>query len=310
VVAVPQDERLAQAIERLRQAGEAHRDVPQVFVVGRGGRLVGTLSLRDMLINNPDRLVADVVEREFLSVPASMDQEEVAELVRKYDLAVVPVVDDQGRLIGQITLDDILDVYEEEASEDFVRLSGALQEESPRDSVLSVSRNRLPWLLLGLAGGALSAWVMSRFTTSYDFREALQIAFFVPVIMAMGGNVGIQSSATMVRGLATGEIAEPSSRGRLIKEIAVGALNALILAAVLWLIVTLWLGRIKLALVVGLSLAMAMTFAAIVGSAVPLIFKRLGADPALATGPFVTTTNDLLGLTIYLGATTLLLNWI
>jgi magnesium transporter len=151
---------------------------------------------------------------------------------------------------------------------------------------------------------------MSRFATGFEFREALQISFFVPVIMAMGGNVGIQSSATMVRGLATGEIAEPTSRARLVKEIIVGALNALILAAVLWLIVTLWLGRLKLGVVVGLSLAIAMTFAAIVGSAVPLIFKRLGADPALATGPFVTTTNDILGLTIYLGATTLLLGWI
>jgi magnesium transporter len=307
IVAVPEGETIGQAIDRLRKAGEAQGDIPHVFVVDNARRLTGTLSLRDILLSDPQAPVSRIADRETRSVPVTMDQEQVAEMVRKYDLAVVPVVDAAGRLVGQITLDDILDVYEEEASEDFVRLSGGLQEESPADSLAAVSRNRLPWLLLGLAGGLLSAWVMSQHTDS--IHQALEIAFFIPVIMAMGGNVGIQSSATMVRGLATGEIREPGSRGRLLKEIAVGAINAFLLAAVLWLIVTVWLGRGKMALVVGVSLGTAMTFAAAVGSAVPLMLKRLGIDPALATGPFVTTTNDILGLVIYLTATTSLLHW-
>jgi magnesium transporter len=307
-VAVPEDETVSQAIDRLRRAGEEQGDIPHIFVVDRAGKLCGTLSLRALLLTDPVRLVREIADREVFSVPAEMDQEEVAETVRKYDLAVVPVVDREGCPIGQITLDDILDVYEEEAAEDFARFSGGLQEESPADSVASVSGNRLPWLILGLAGGVLSAWVISHFTSS--LREALQISFFIPVIAAMGGNVGMQSSAVMVRGLATGEIDQANARGRLIKEIIVGVLNALLLAGILWLIVTLWLQTIKLGVIVGVSLAITMFFATLVGSAVPLVLRRLGIDPALATGPFVTTTNDILGLTVYLVLTTLLLHWI
>ncbi len=307
-VAVPESETVGQAIERVRKAGEEQGDIPHVFVVGDDGRLVGKLSLRDLLLNPPDRKVAEIADHDIISVPADLDQEEVAELARKYDLAVVPVVDASGRLLGQITLDDLLEVYEEEASEDFAKLSGGLKEESPSDSVVAVSRNRLPWLVLGLLGGTLSAWVMSHFTNS--FKQALQISFFIPVITAMGGNVGIQSSSTIVRALATGEVDMPHAHGRLAKEIAVGALNALVLAGVLWAIVSLWLGEVRLAAVVGLSLTASMTFAAAVGSAVPLLLKRLGVDPALATGPFVTTTNDILGLTIYLTMSTVLLQWI
>lgn len=306
-VAVPEDGTVAQAIEQLRRGGEAQGDIPYLFVVDSRRRLSGWLSLRDIILSDPQRGVAELLDREIRSVPATMDQEQVAELVRKYDLAVVPVVAEDGRLIGRITLDDILDVYEQEASEDFSRLSGALQEESPADSIVTISRNRLPWLMLGLLGGILSAFVMSRHTTS--MHQAVEIAFFVPVIMAMGGNVGIQSSATVVRGLATGEIREPGSFARLLKEILVGALNAFLLAAALWLIVTVWLGKGKLAAVVGISLALSMTFAAAVGSAVPLLLRRIGIDPALATGPFVTTANDLVGLIIYLTATTTLLSW-
>lgn len=308
VVAVPEDESVRQAIERIRRAGEEQGDIPHVFVVDATGRLSGYLSLRDILLSRPERSVGELADREVISVPAEMDQEEVAELVRKYDLAVVPVVDEGGILIGQITLDDILDVYEEEASEDFARLSGGLQEESPADSVVTVSRNRLPWLFLGLMGGILSAFVISRFTRSLE--AALEISFFIPVIAAMGGNVGIQSSAVIVRGLATGEIDSANTRGRLIKEIAVGAINALLLALVLWAIVALWLRNLPLSAIVGISLTFSMSFAAIVGAAVPLLLRRIGIDPALATGPFVTTTNDILGLAIYLTLTSMLMQWI
>ncbi len=307
-VAVPEGERISQAIERIRRAGEEQGDIPHVFVVDEEGRLSGTLSLRDILLSHPDRRVGEIMQREVRSVHTGMDQEAVAELARKYDLALVPVVDHRGVPVGQITLDDILDVVEEEASEDFARLSGGLQEESPVDSIWTVSRNRLPWLFLGLLGGILSAWVISRFSGS--LREALQISFFIPVIAAMGGNVGIQSSATVVRGLATGEIDQTNRSNRLVKEIAVGALNAILLALVLWAIVTLWLGEFALGIIVGVSLSVSMAFAAMVGAAVPLLLRRFGIDPALATGPFVTTTNDILGLAIYLALTSSLLGWI
>lgn len=307
-VAVPESESVSQAIDRIRKAGEEQGDIPHVFVVDDDGCLNGTLSLRDILLSRPSRSVREIASRDVRSVPAEMDQEQVAEMVRKYDLVVVPVVDDRGRPIGQITLDDILDVYEEEVAEDIARLSGGLQEESPADSVVDVSRNRLPWLLLGLCGGILSAWVISRFTGSLE--KALKISFFIPVIAAMGGNVGIQSSAVVVRGLATREIDTANTRARLVKEVAVGALNALLLAAVLWVVVTLWLGEMALGVIVGVSLAVAMSFAAIVGSAVPVLLRRMGVDPALATGPFVTTTNDIVGLAIYLGLTSALLHWI
>ena len=303
-VAVPEDAPVSEAIDRIRRAGEEFEDIPHVFVVDNERRLAGMLSLRNVLLSRPERSVSEIVDRDVRSVPTDMDQEEVAELVRKYDLTVVPVVDSQQRLVGQITLDDIIDVYEEEAGEDFARLSGGLQEESPSDSVWRVSRNRLPWLVLGLGGGTLSAWVISRFSGSLE--TALQISFFIPVIAAMAGNVGIQASATIVRGLATGEIYQTNSRGRLAKEIGVGLLNALVLSGLLWIIVTLWLGMWGLGLVVGISLSVAMMAAAVIGSAVPLLLGRMGVDPALATGPFVTTTSDILGLTIYLVLTSLL----
>ncbi len=305
-VAVPEEAPISEAIDRIRRAGEELEDIPQVFVVDAQQRLRGMLSLRSILLSDPKRPVHELVDTDVRSVPTDLDQEEVAELVRKYDLAVVPVVDDTQRLVGQITVDDILDVYDEEAGEDIARLSGGLQEESPADSVLSVSLNRLPWLALGLGGGILAAWVISRYTGSLE--AALQISFFIPVIAAMAGNVGIQASATMVRGLATGEIYRANSAARLVKEIGVGLLNALVLSGVLLLIVTLWLGTINLGIVVGISIAVAMVCAAIIGSAVPLMLGRFGIDPALATGPFVTTTSDILGLTIYLALTTLLLS--
>ncbi|MCK4305022.1 MAG: magnesium transporter [Candidatus Eisenbacteria sp.] len=307
-VAVPERENVAQAIDRLRKADEELGDIADVFVVDDAGRLSGRLSLRDLLLNHPSKLVGEIATGDVISVPAGMDQEEVAEIVRKYDLAVVPVVDEAECPIGQITMDDILDVYQEEAAEDFARLAGGLQDESPADSVVSVSANRLPWLVLGLLGGVLAAWVISHFTGS--LRQALEISFFMPVIASMGGNVGMQSSAVIVRGLATGEIDRANTRDRLVKEILVGLINALLLAAVLWLVVTLWLQEIKLGVVVGISLAFTMAFAAFVGSGVPLLLRRLGIDPALATGPFVTTTNDVLGLSIYLGLTSLLLGWV
>ncbi len=307
-VSVAEDKNIQAAIDNLRRAGEEQGDIPHIFVVDQEGRLSGTLSLRDILLSDPAKPISSIVDRDFRSVPADLDQEEVAELVRKYDLTVVPVVDENNSLIGQITIDDILDVYEEEASEDIARLSGHLQEESPADSIMAVSRNRLPWLLLGLAGGTMAAWVISHFTASLE--EALQISFFIPVIAAMGGNVGMQSSAIIVRGLATGEISVANTRVRLIKEVIVGTVNALLLTLVLWGIVYFWLGELSFGLVVGISLGIAMIIAAIVGSSVPIILRRMGIDPALATGPFVTTTNDILALTIYLALTSLLLNWI
>jgi magnesium transporter len=307
-VAVPESETIAQAIDRIRRAGEEQEDIPHVFVVDDLGRLSGTLSLRDILLSDPAKRVAEVADREVRSVPTGMDQEEVAVLARKYDLTVIPVVDEHEHPVGQITIDDILDVYEEEASEDIARLSGSLQEESPADSVVAVARNRLPWLLLGLGGGVLAAWVISHYTGSLE--RALQISFFIPVIAAMGGNVGMQSSAVVVRGLATGEIDDANARSRLVKEIVVGTVNAVLMAAILWVVVVLWLGEIRLGIVVGISLASAMFFAAFVGSVIPVLLRRLGVDPALATGPFVTTTNDVLGLAIYLGLVTALLGWI
>jgi magnesium transporter len=307
LVKVPESGRIQDAIDRIRVAGEELGDIPHIFVVDSEGRLSGYLSLRDILLTSPTAPVSDIVNRDVRSVPAELDQEEVAEVVRKYDLAVVPVVDNQGLPIGIITHDDILDVYEEEASEDIARLSGSLGEESPADSIFDVTRNRLPWLFLGLVGGTLAAFVISYFTKS--LKEALQISFFIPVIAAMGGNVGMQSSAVIVRGLATGEIHQANTRMRLIKEIIVGCINALLLSLVLWAVVFFWLDDFSFGLAVGISLAAAMIIAAFIGSSVPIALRRIGIDPALATGPFVTTTNDILALTIYLILTTVLLKY-
>jgi magnesium transporter len=242
---------------------------------------------------------------EVISVDVYTDQEEVAGLVKKYDLVSIPVVDEGHRLVGRITHDDIIDVIEEEADEDIALMAGVIYQEITEESSLKISKARLPWLIVGLFGGIVAAMVIKRFESCLE--KIIALSFFFPVIMAMGGNTGTQAATVVVRGLATGDIVLMNIGKRLWTEMRAALINGIICGIILGLISGYWLSDYWLGFIVSLSLMLIIISSSVIGSAIPLGLKRLNIDPALATGPFVTTTNDILSLLIYLGLITLYL---
>lgn len=305
-VAVGRDLTIDDAIREVRRVAvdEEIEDIYTVYVVDDEGRLIGHLSLQEILLARRGQTVGEIMDENVISVPAEMDQEELAAIARKYDLASVPVVDREGRLLGRVTMDDVYDIAMEEAAEDISRLAGTDEDVLERSSFVVV-RERTPWLLVGLAGGLVNALVMSRFEA--DLRSMLEASFFVPVVMGMGGNVANQSATIVVRGLATGELDVDDLLSRLGKESRVGFMLGLACSLTMLLVVWLWLGSAHTAGVIALAMACVIMQATVIGAVVPLLLKRWGADPALATSTFLSTTNDILGLTVYLVLVSLLL---
>jgi magnesium transporter len=300
VVSVRQDRTAARAIEKIRLAfPDVREDFYYVYVTDHDGRLVGKIPLPRLILANPEQRIRDLMDEDVHPVPADLDQEEVAQIFQKYDLPSLPVVDRDRVLLGRITVDDIVDVIQEEAAEDYSRLAGTDEEEFQEESVYRKAAIRLPWLVTGLFGGVLSALVLSRF--EHDLRAVIALTFFVPVIMAMGGNVAIQSSAVMVRGLATGEVTHRDATRRLLREVGVSVITGIVCAALIFFAAWLWWGDLRLGIVVGGAMLAVIFISTSVGAFVPLTLDRLRIDPALATGPFVTTSNDILGILIYLG---------
>jgi magnesium transporter len=293
---------IEEAINTIREMREEVEDLYYLWVVDDFGRLVGMVSLKDLILEVPQVVIRDIMNPEVFSVNVHWDQEEVYHFVKKYDLVVVPVVDDQNRLVGRITHDDILDVVEEEADEDISLMAGVIRQEITEQSPLKISRARLPWLIAGLCGGILAALVINQFESS--LKRIIALSFFFPVIMAMGGNTGTQAASVAVRGLATGDISLMHVGRRLITELKVALFNGLICGILLGVIVGVWLRDPGLGVVVAFSICIIILFSGFIGAGVPLALKRFNVDPALATGPFVTTSNDILALLIYLGLVT------
>jgi magnesium transporter len=304
-VAAKADATVQEAIDTIREKREEVENIYYLFVVDDFDRLVGVVSLKDLVLESPERKVRDIMNPEVISVNVNIDQEEVYHLVKKYDLVTIPVVDEQNRLTGRITHDDIIDVIEEEADEDMALMAGVIRQEIAEESSLKISRARLPWLVVGLFGGILAAAVINQFESSLE--RILALSFFFPVIMAMGGNTGTQAATVAVRGLATGDISLVNIGKRLWVEMKVALFNGVICGILLGVIVGLWLSDYGLGSIVALSLVLIILNSGFIGAAVPLVLKRLNIDPALATGPFVTTSNDILSLLIYLGLVTFFL---
>jgi magnesium transporter len=304
-VAAKADATVQEAIDTIREKREEVENVYYLFVVDDFDRLVGVVSLKDLVLESPERKVRDIMNPEVISVNVNIDQEEVYHLVKKYDLVTIPVVDEQNRLTGRITHDDIIDVIEEEADEDMALMAGVIRQEIAEESSLKISRARLPWLVVGLFGGILAAAVINQFESSLE--RILALSFFFPVIMAMGGNTGTQAATVAVRGLATGDISLVHIGKRLWVEMKVALFNGVICGILLGVIVGLWLSDYGLGSIVALSLVLIILNSGFIGAAVPLVLKRLNIDPALATGPFVTTSNDIFSLLIYLGLVTFFL---
>jgi magnesium transporter len=304
--AVSESSTVGEAIALLRRFDEDELDAMHaVFVVDAANQLVGRLPLTRLLLATLATPIASIMERDPLYVDVELDQEEVAQFFMTHDLISLPVVDGRGRLVGRITVDDVLDVVEDEATEDISHLAGVSVAEFGEQSAFRVARSRLPWLLGGLVGQMGAIFVLRHYEQSIASLVAL--SFFIPVIMAMAGNVGIQASSVVVRGLATGEVDYHLFGRHLLRELGTGIVMGLVVGGLLVLVTRLITERWDLALVLGLAMLAVILFAATVGAGIPMLLHRLRQDPAVATGPFITTANDIVGLVIYLGLATLLL---
>ena len=284
-------------VELRRQVEEVEK-VFTIYVVDDDERLVGFLSLKRLLFASPKTLIQDLFQdKNMISVKTSDDDEHVARIMEKYDLVSVPVVDLNNKLVGRITIDDVVDVIMEEADKDLQLASGISEKIESSSSVWRISRARLPWLIIGMLGGILGAQVISGFEGGIS--EVPELAFFIPLITAMGGNVGVQSSAIVVQSLARGNDQLGSMVKKIGKEALVAVVNGILLSLIVYGFAYIF-DSSTLGLVVGLSLFTVIMFAAIFGTLIPLLLDRYKIDPALATGPFITTLNDVLGLFIYL----------
>ena len=283
-------------VELRRQAEDVEK-VYTIYVVYDLNKLVGVLSLKRLLFASPKTKIIDLYQgKNIISVKTSDDSEDVAKVMEKYDLVSVPVVDLQNKLVGRITLDDVVDVIKEEADKDFQLASGISERIESTFSVWRITRARIPWLIIAMLGGTLGAQVIANFEVGITQIPAL--AFFIPLITAMGGNVGVQSSAIVVQSLAKGNDQLGSIMQKLSKEALVALVNGLILSSIIFGIAY-YFENSTLGLVVSISLFTVIVFAAIFGTLIPLVLNHYKIDPALATGPFVTTLNDIVGLFIY-----------
>jgi len=285
-----------QCLKEMRKQAEDLKEVYTIYVVDDNDKLLGILSLRKLLLIEKATAIKDIIFTDIISVKATEDDEHVANIMNKYDLIALPVVDDLNRLIGRITIDDVMDVAKDEAEKDYQMASGISEDVESSDTAWELTRARLPWLLIGMIGGLLGAKVIGIFDLSGDNFE---LAFFIPLIAAMGGNVGVQSAAIVVQGLANDSLKMENIFQKLVKELGVGLLNGIICSIII-LGAAFSLGySLALSLTVSISLFAVIVFAAVFGTFIPLALEKYNIDPALATGPFITTVNDVLGLFIY-----------
>jgi magnesium transporter len=298
-VAVPASATVGEATEAVRQSIERVDPIYAVYVLDEDEKLVGVVPIQRLILAHADAPVTSIAIADYVSVEPDLDQEDVARIMERYDLVALPVVTAGGRFLGRITIDDIVDVIREEAEEDLQRAVGITGEEEISSSVFAVSRGRLPWLAIGMGGAFLSGLVIKTFEG--ELERAIVLATFIPLVTATGGNAAIQSAAIAVQGLVSGDLWVGEGLRRLGKEVGVALLNGLALAVLLGgVVVALGLGDpLRLALTVGLTLLCVVVVATTNGALVPFALERAGLDPAASMGPFVTTLNDILGLTIY-----------
>ncbi len=283
-------------VRKMRSQAQEVRRVHSIYVVDQDNHLIGRLSLKDLLVASPKDKISSIYIPKVDSVHVNDKGEDVARLMQKYDLEAIPVVDDDNILIGRITIDDIVDLIKEEAEKDYQMAAGITEDIDADDSIFDKTKARLPWLILGLVGGLAAAAIMG------GFEDALtrfpELFFFTPLIAAMAGNVGVQSSAIIVQGLANDNI-KGSMVNRMFKEIGLSIVNGIILAALIFVFGFFLDYNISISITISISLIIVIIMASLVGTFVPLILDRNGIDPAVATGPFITTSNDIFGIFIF-----------
>ncbi|MBU4464063.1 MAG: magnesium transporter [Proteobacteria bacterium] len=304
-IALREDITAREAIESL-QKEYVNVEMPfYLYVVDEYGNLVGVISLRQLVVVPPDTPLKNFMTTDVISVKTDVDQEEVAKIVARYDILAVPVVDEYGVLVGIITVDDIVDIIRKEATEDILKMAGAGEEFVETQSVVRSTRIRLPWLFASCIGGIIAFIIIGRFEESLS--KFIYLAAFIPVIMGMGGNIGTQSSTIVVRGLATGRLNIRDIWSVVFKELAIGLILGIIYGVLIGIVAQFRYDTGALAISVGVSLICSMSIAALVGSLVPMLFARINIDPAVATGPFVTTAIDIISVFFYFTIATTLL---
>ena len=295
LIKVNKDWNTLQCLKEMRKQANNIKNVYTIYVVDDKEKLLGLMSLRRLLLTKKTTAIKDIMFTDIISVTTNQKNEEAANLMQKYDLVVLPVTNNSGKLLGRITFDDIMDVTKEEAEKDYQMASGISEDVESKDSVWELTRARLPWLLIGMLGGLFGAKVIGGF----NLKTSFELALFIPLIAAMGGNVGIQSAAIVVQGLANNSLKLENVAQKLLKELVVALVNGVICSVIIF-IAAFTLGySTNLSTAVSISLLTVTIFAALFGTFIPLTLKKNNIDPALATGPFITTINDVLGLFIY-----------
>lgn len=288
---------VVECIEEIRKQAESVDRFYAIYVVDENDTLLGRVALQDLILKDAKTIVGDITEKGGVAVETYLSDKEVADLMKKYDLESMPVVNVQGQLVGRITIDDVVDVITEQAEAERQAMSGISEQVEEDDSVWRNTRARLPWLLIGIFGGLMNAKFMGLFEA--ELARVTAIAFFTPLIQATGGNVGIQSSALIVQSLANPDFVDEGLWKRLLKVFFVALLNGIVLSGLVFAANVVLFGEYELSLVVSIALFSVILFASFIGTVTPLILSKAGFNPALAAGPFITTTNDLLGLTVY-----------
>jgi len=298
LVKVNENWTVATCLQEISRQAQEVDEIYYIYVIDDAEKLLGVLSLKKLIITNTNTKISNIYNADVKKVQTGVRQEEVAEIMDKYDLVAIPVVDEIGRLKGRITFDDVIDFIREEAEKDYQMVSGISGDVEPGDKIWEILRARLPWLLIGLIGGILGAIVLG--SHEQTLAKVTELAFFIPLIAAMAGNVGVQSSSIVVQSIASGVKDLETTSRRLLKEVSVAMVTAAIFAALIFAYNLIRQGDMDLTYTVSLSLFIVILFASFFGTVIPLVLNRFKIDPALATGPFITTMNDIVGLLIYL----------
>ena len=298
LVKVHEDLSVLKCVNAMRKQAEEVTRVHSIYVVNAKNQLLGRLSLKDLLTANSKAIVKDIYIPKVDFVTVDQDVEEVAKIMSKYDLEAIPVVNKNKELLGRITIDDIVDVIKEEADKDYQLAAGISNDVEADDTIWELTRARLPWLFLGLLGGLGSVFILKDFETIMNQPRLRSLFFYTPLIAAMAGNVGVQSSAIIVQGLAN-DVVKGSMLERLFKEIGLSLINGFFLAVMLIGFGQIMGQELILSLTVAGSMMGVIVMAALIGTFVPIVLDKQGIDPAIATGPFITTANDIFGIFLF-----------
>ncbi|WP_100011494.1 magnesium transporter [Lentibacillus sediminis] len=301
-VAILDSSTAKEAMQHLKKEAPEAETIYYIYVLDEDKRLVGVLSLRDLIIAEEEVRIGDIMSEKIVAVSVGKDQEEVAQMMRDYDFLALPVVDFQDHLLGIITVDDILDVMEEEASEDYSRLAAVSDTAGKDDNAFVSAKKRLPWLIVLLFLGLFTASLIGRFESTLE--QVAVLAIFIPLIAGMAGNTGTQALAVAVRGLASGDYGKQGKAKLILREAGTGLITGTICGVVIAIVIYVWQGNIYLGLLVGISIMAALIVATLAGSLIPILMDKLNIDPAVASGPFITTINDIISILIYFGMAT------